>query len=127
MKGLRNLKRVRIYMGERDKPDSGHEPLWEVILRMLRDQRASGATVFRGLAGFGVHSRIHMGRLADVLPDLPVVIEWIDDPARVERVLPRIGALVKHGTITIEDIELVRPTGAEDPASDELNDDESPT
>lgn len=103
--------RVRIYVGELDKPEgkhAGHEPLWEILLRTLRDNGASGATAFRGLAGFGMHQRIHMGRLADVIPDLPVLIEWIDDPTRVDRILPSITKLVKHGTITVEHVELAR-------------------
>ena len=81
-------KRVRIYVGERDKAAGRHEPLWETILNFLRDEGAAGATAFRGLAGFGAHSKLHLARLADVIPDLPVLIEWIDGPARVERLRP---------------------------------------
>lgn len=99
-------KRVRIYIGEQDK--AGRKPLWEALLDLLHDNGAAGATVFRGQAGFGAHSRIRMARLADVVPDLPIVVEWIDDPARVERLLPRVSGLVDHGAITIEDVELLK-------------------
>ena len=113
------MKRVRIYVGERDRAEGRHEPLWEAILRLLREEHASGATAFRGVAGFGEHNRIHLSRLADVLPDLPVVIEWLDDAARVSRVLPRIAKLAPHRTITVEEVELYRHLESDDlPPSD---------
>lgn len=127
MKGLTVMKRVRIYLGERDRPESGHEPAWEVILRMLKDERASGATVFRGLAGFGEHNRIHMGRLADVIPDLPMVIEWLDDGSRVDRILPHIAKVVRHRIITVEDVQLYRDVDAHQAAPDEASGTDSPT
>ena len=99
-------KRVRIYIAEHDR--AGRQSLWEALLRLLHESGAAGATVFRGQAGFGAHSRIHMARLADVLPDLPIVVEWIDDAARVERLLPKVSALVEHGAITVENVTLVK-------------------
>ena len=106
-------KRVRIYVGERDKAAGRHEPLWETILNFLREEGAAGATTFRGLAGFGSHSKLHLARLADVIPDLPVLIEWIDGPARVERLLPRVSEMVQTGTITVEDVDVVKYTHRE--------------
>jgi PII-like signaling protein len=103
-------QRVRIYIGEQDKARGSHQPLWEDLLNLLRAEGAAGATMFRGLAGFGAHSRIHMARLADLVPDLPVVVEWIDAPERVERLLPRIRALVQSGTITLDDLTIVKHT-----------------
>ena len=101
-------KRVRIYLGEQDKAAGHHEPLWQTILDLLREEGAAGATMVRGLAGFGAHNRMHVARLADLVPDLPVVLEWIDGPERVERLLPRVCDLVRGGTITIEDIDIVK-------------------
>jgi CBS domain-containing protein len=106
-------RRVRIYIGEQDKAPGSRQPAWEAILDLLRKEGAAGATMFRGLAGFGAHGRLHLARLADILPDLPVVVEWIDGPERIERLLPRIGALVASGTITIEDIGIVKYTHRE--------------
>jgi PII-like signaling protein len=103
-------KRVRIYIGEQDKATGSHRPLWEDLLSLLRQEGAAGATMFRGLAGFGAHSRIHMARLADLAPDLPVVVEWIDVPERVEQLLPGVSALVQSGTITLEDLTIVKHT-----------------
>ncbi len=101
-------KRVRIYIGEHDRAEGHHEPLWETILDLLRDEGAAGATMVRGLAGFGSHGRLHMARLADIVPDLPVLVEWLDGPAQVERLLPRVCELVREGTITVEDVGIVK-------------------
>ena len=101
-------KRVRMYIGEQDKAPGHHEPLWQTILELLRNEGAAGATMIRGLAGFGVHGKIHTARLADIAPDLPVLVEWIDSPERVHRLLPRLDQLVTTGTITLEDIEIVK-------------------
>lgn len=103
-------KRVRIYIGEQDRASGRHEPLWQTILELLRTEGAAGATMVRGLAGFGAHSQLHTARLADIAPDLPVVLEWIDGPERISRVLPKICELVITGMVTVEDIEIVKYT-----------------
>jgi PII-like signaling protein len=64
--------------------------------------------MFRGLAGFGAHSKLHLARIADLVPDLPVLVEWIDTPEQVERLLPRICQLVQSGTITLDDVTIVK-------------------
>jgi CBS domain-containing protein len=101
-------QRVCIYIGEQDKAEGQHGPLWETILEFLRREGAAGATMFRGLAGFGVHSRLHTARIADIAPDLPVMVEWIDSPERVGRLLPRVKRMVAGGLITVEDIEVAK-------------------
>ncbi|MDE3077651.1 MAG: DUF190 domain-containing protein, partial [Chloroflexota bacterium] len=103
-------KRIRIYVGEHDKAPGEHEPLWQTVLTFLQKHGAAGATVTRGLGGFGVHSRIHLARLADVVSDLPVLIEWIDGPDRVERLLPHVCDLVPSGMVTAEDVQIVKYT-----------------
>src|SRR5205807_8261599 len=97
-------KRVRIYIGEQDRAPGSHKPLWEDLLTLLREEGAAGATMFRGLAGFGAHSRLHVARVSDLVPDLPVAVEWIDTPEQAESVLPRICELVHPGTITVADL-----------------------
>jgi PII-like signaling protein len=103
-------KRVRIYLGEHDRAAGSHKPLWEDLLGLLREEGAAGATMFRGLAGFGAHSHLHVARLADVVPDLPLVIEWIDTPEQIERLLPDVCRLVLTGTITVDDLTIVKHT-----------------
>src|SRR3982074_2592686 len=94
--------------GEQDKATASHQPLWEDLLNLLRQEGAAGATMFRGLAGFGAHSQLHMARLADLAPDLPVVVGGVDGPGRVERLMPRIAGLVESGTITVDDVTIVK-------------------
>ncbi|MBN1813876.1 MAG: DUF190 domain-containing protein, partial [Anaerolineae bacterium] len=85
----------------------------------------AGATVSRALAGFGAHSRIHTARLVDLSADLPLIVEWVDNPARVERVMPRLREMVIEGLITVHDVEVVtyshrrlREVPAQAPVSD---------
>ena len=102
-------KRVRIYIGEKDKAEGQHEPLWETILKLLQHEGAAGATLVRGLAGFGTHQKLHIARVADIVTDLPVVIEWLDGPERIERLLPQVCDMVREGTtITLEDVQIVK-------------------
>jgi len=105
-----NGKRVCIYIGEHDRAPGSSRPLWEELLKFLRDEGAAGATMFRGLAGFGAHSQLHLARVADLVPDLPVVVEWIDGPDRVDRLLPRVCALVPSGLVTVEELTIGRYT-----------------
>jgi CBS domain-containing protein len=103
-------QRVRVYIGEQDRAPGHHEPLWQTILDLLRTEGAAGATMMRGLAGFGAHSKLHTARLADIAPDLPIIVEWIDGPERIARLLPRVCDLVGSGTVTLEDVQIVKYT-----------------
>ena len=101
-------KLLRIFVGEADRWHG--RPLYEAIVLEARKRGLAGATVVKGFMGFGAHSRLHVARLADIVPDLPVVVEWIDSPEQVERLLPRISALVHSGTITVDDLTIVKHT-----------------
>jgi uncharacterized protein len=96
---------VRIYIGESDR----HEgmPLYDAIVRRLRERGLAGATVLRGIEGFGRNSRIHTTRILRLSEDLPVVIEFVDEEGRVRAILPELDAMVGEGLITIEPIEIV--------------------
>lgn len=106
---------MRIYFGEHDHTPGAHRPLWEELLLFLRDEGAAGATMFRGLAGFGAHSHLHLARVADLVPDLPVVVEWIDTPERVERLLPHVQARLSTGLITIDEVTIAHFSPREPP------------
>jgi len=95
-------KRVRIYIGESDH--WGGQPLFLAILETLRREGCAGATAVRGIAGFGAHSLIHTATIVRLSEDLPIVLEWIDTPERVERVLPKVRAMVSEGMITVDDV-----------------------
>ncbi len=98
-------KKVTIYLGESDR--WGQKPLYMAILEMLKSEDCAGATVTRGLAGFGAHSRIKTARIVDLSSDLPLTIEWVDDPARVARLMPRLVEMVAEGLVTCQDVEVV--------------------
>lgn len=97
-------KRVCIYVNE-DELD-GHQPIHVSLVAMLRKEGAAGATVVRGLEGFGASGIIHTARFIDLAGHLPVLIEWIDRPEQIQRLLPRIKERVKRGLITVEDVEV---------------------
>lgn len=105
MERVGKAKRVRIYLGEGGKV--GHQPAWMAMLEFLRGENAQGATLVRGVSGFGSTGHIHISHLVDVAQDLPVIVEWIDHPETVERLLPRLKEMMPHGLITVDDTEIV--------------------
>ncbi len=105
METLGKAKRVRIYVTEDDR--AGGKPLHLAVLELLRRENAQGATVLRGVEGFGATGKIHVSHLADVAWRLPLVIEWVDRPEQVERLAPRVRELVRHGLITVDDTDVL--------------------
>jgi CBS-domain-containing membrane protein/PII-like signaling protein len=110
-------RRVRIYTGETTQWE--RRPLFLALLEYLRAEGAAGATVVRGVAGFGANSRIHTATILRLSEDLPMVIDWVDAPERVDRLLPRICDMVAEGLVTVEDVQVAsyshRPVRADIP------------
>ncbi len=103
--------RLRIYVGEDDHPDG--TPLYNAIVLKLREAGIAGATVVRGIEGFGASSRVHTASILRLSQDLPIIVEAIDKPDRIAAILPAIEAMVSGGLITTEEIEVVKyATGA---------------
>ncbi len=98
-------KRVRVYINADDS--IGHRPAHYALLEWLRAERAAGVTIIRGTAGLGASGRPNTDLLPDVGSRVPVIVEWIDAPDRVERLLPRLRELVGRGLITAEDTEIL--------------------
>lgn len=98
-------KKITIYIGESDR--WAGKPLYMAILEVLKAADCAGATVTRGIAGFGAHSRIRTATIVDLSPDLPLVVEWVDDPARVERMMPKLIEMVAEGMITCSEVEVL--------------------
>ncbi len=94
--------RVQAFFGESDQV--GHVTRYEAILDYLRKAGASGATVERGVAGFGVHSKIHSASILDLSRDLPMILTWVDSPRRVERILPGLKELADGAIVTVEEV-----------------------
>jgi len=100
-----SAKRLRIYIGDSDQWRG--RPLYAVILEHLKKEGLAGATVYRGIAGFGAHSRIHTAAILDLSTDLPLIIEVIDTPEKIERALETTSPMVREGLITVEGVEVV--------------------
>ncbi len=105
MEIIGTASKVTIYIGESDR--HGNKPLYMAILELLKAEDCAGATVVRGLAGFGAHSRIRTATIVDLAADLPLIVQWVDDPARVARVMPRLVEMVTEGLITCEEVEVL--------------------
>jgi len=98
-------KMVRIHFGENDRWEG--TPLHEAIVEAARRQDLAGATVYRGIEGYGASSRIHRKRLL-TSADLPIVVCIIDEAGKIERFLPTIESMVHEGMIAISDVEVIR-------------------
>jgi CBS domain-containing protein len=104
----KKAQRLRIYIGESDSWRG--KALHTELLEMLRAKGMAGATVFRGVAGFGAHSRIHTTRMEILSFDLPVVIEVVDTAENIEAILDVVYPMVREGLITVEDVQIVKYT-----------------
>lgn len=102
----RHSKRLRVYTGEGDKHKG--KPLYHAIVLEAKKLGMAGATVFRGVEGFGANSRIRSAKLLTLSADLPVVVEIVDSEEYIEKLLPFLNEVVKEGMITIEDITVMK-------------------
>ncbi len=95
---------LRIFIGENDK----HEgmPLFEWIVQKAREEGLAGATVLRGLEGFGAHSRVHTAKILRLSSDLPLVVEIVDAHDRIEAFLPLIDDAISEGLATLENVKI---------------------
>jgi hypothetical protein len=96
---------LRIFIGESDRWHG--VPLHEAIVRRAREEGLAGATVLRGMEGFGAHSRIHTARILRLSEDLPIVIEIADRPERIEAFLPLLDEMVQEGMMTLEKVHII--------------------
>jgi hypothetical protein len=96
---------VRIYIGESDQHDG--RPLYQAIVERLRERGVAGATVLRGIEGFGAHARLHTTRLLRLSEDLPILVEVVDSEERIGRILPELDAMVRDGLITMERVQII--------------------
>jgi PII-like signaling protein len=96
---------ARVYIGESDHHDG--RPLYEAIVGLLRERGIAGATVLRGIEGYGRAARLHTSRILRLSDDLPILIEVVDREDRLRAVLPEIDAMVGEGLITLEHVEVI--------------------
>lgn len=117
LQGERTL--MRIFIGESDRCASGAhrgKPLYEALLAILRERGCAGATVLRGIAGFGASARVHTEKILRLSLDLPIVIEAVETEDRIQKVLPELDELIGGGLITLERVRVITYRSAEKPA-----------
>ncbi len=101
----RPAKKVTIYVNEDAKLH--HHLLYQAIMKYLLDQRVAGATAIRCLEGFGSHHQLHTPKIEALAEHLPIRIEFIDSPERVDGLLPEITEMVVDGLIAVQDVSVV--------------------
>jgi uncharacterized protein len=95
---------LRIYLGEADRHEG--RPLYEWLVRRAMERNLAGATVLRGILGYGRHGHLHSGRTLRLAVDLPVVVEVVDDRAALEAFLEEVGPAIPEGLATMEAVEV---------------------
>ena len=96
---------LRVIVGESDR--AGHHPLYESIVLRAREHGLAGATVMRGLMGYGRNSVLHTAKILRLSEDLPMVIEIVDSLAKIDGFLPILNEIVGEGLITLEPIKVL--------------------
>ena len=95
---------LRIFIGENDRHEN--KPLYEWLVLAARSHGLAGATVLRGLEGFGAHSRLHTAKVLRMSADLPVVVEIVDTREKIESFMPVVDEAVGEGLATLEKVEI---------------------
>jgi PII-like signaling protein len=97
---------MRIFIGEADQWE--RRPLYSALIALFRSKGLAGATVLKGVAGFGPDSIVHTAGVFKLSADLPVVIEVVDSQEHVDAVLPDVDRMMKGGLITLEKVRVIR-------------------
>ena len=100
---------LRIFIGESDRWHG--RPLYEAIVATAREAGLAGATVLRGVEGFGADSHLHTARILRLSEDLPIVVEIVDTTENIERILPRLDEMIGEGMVTTEKVHVVTYRG----------------
>ena len=103
MRGERVL--MRIHIGESDRWQG--KPLEEAIVQLLRAKEFAGATVLRGIMGFGATARVHTDKILRLSMDLPVIVECVDTQEKIDAILPQLDEMIGGGLITLEKVQVI--------------------
>lgn len=109
---------LRIFIGEADKVD--HRPLYEALVLAARKQQLAGATVTRGIMAFGASSQIHTAKLIEISQDLPIIVEIVDQPEKIEGFMTTVNELMEKsgcgGLVTLEKVQVRFYSAARNPS-----------
>ena len=97
---------MRIFIGEADR--HGGAPLYKALLELFRKEGIAGATVLRGIAGFGAKSHMHTASILRLSQDLPIVVEVVDSDDKIDALFPRLDEMVREGLVTLEKVRVLR-------------------
>ena len=95
---------LRIFVGESDRHEG--KPLYEWLVRKAREEGLAGATVLRGIEGFGAHSRLHTAKILRLSEDLPIIIEIVDALEKIEAFMPIVDGVIAEGLATLERVQV---------------------
>jgi len=99
-------KRLSIYIGESDQYK--RQSLYKSIIAKTKELDMAGATIFRGMMGYGADKRIHTANLVDLSSDLPILVEIIDSEEYIVKLLPYLDEMMEKGLVTIDDVEVLK-------------------
>lgn len=116
-RGERTL--MRIFLGESDRCEQGPrrgEPLHDALLELFRERGFAGATVVRGIKGFGATARVHTADILRLSLDLPIVVEVVETEERIQEIVPELDGMIGGGLVTLEKVRVIlyRPADAAD-------------
>ncbi len=97
---------MRIFIGESDRYNK--QPLYQAIVEFLKREHIAGATVVRGIMGFGAKSHLHTDHILRLSGDLPLVIEVVDSKENIDRILPQLDEMLNEGLVTLEKVNVLR-------------------
>jgi PII-like signaling protein len=103
---IEEMTLMRIFVGEDDRWE--RRPLFEALVELCRAEGLAGATVVKGVMGFGGHGTVHTDRILRLATNLPVIVEVIDRQERIDAILPRLGAMLQGGLVTMEKARVMR-------------------
>ncbi len=106
MKAFKNGQLLRVFVDENNRIHG--KPLYELIIEKAQDLKLAGATVLRGIMGYGGHSQIHTTKILRLSEDLPLVIEIVDSEENIQKIIPFLDDSVKEGLITLENIRVIK-------------------
>lgn len=116
MRRAGRARRLTVLVGERDSWH--HRPVYTEIVHRAHAAGLAGASVFRGVEGFGASDVVHTSRLLSLSEDLPVAVVIVDEPGRIDAFLPQLDELVPEGLVLLDDVEVVRYGGRGAPQGD---------